>query len=70
MADGRVFRVPFVGMDRAHHYLAGVGPDPRLDRHAALRPKPPRVAPEFFLHPQRRIERALWMIFMRDRRAE
>ncbi len=57
-------------LDRAHHYLAGVGPDPRLDWHAALRPETPRVAPELFLHPQRRVERALGMVFMRNRRPE
>ncbi len=57
------------GAERAHHHLAGVGPDTRLDRHSALRPKPRRVLTQCLLHPQRRVERPLRMVLVRNRGA-
>ena len=35
MADRRVFGMPVAGRDRAHHHLAGIHADARLDRQVA-----------------------------------
>ena len=68
--DRRVLNLTRAGRDRAHDDLTGVDADARLDRHSSISDDLRRVAFQFLLHPQRRIERALRMVLVRDRRAE
>ena len=70
MPDRRVLGLPCAGRDRAHHHFAGVHADARLDRQVPVFAQLRRVAPQLLLHPQRRVERALRMVLVRDRRAE
>src|SRR5208337_628888 len=70
MSDRRVLDLARAGCDRAHHNFAGVYADANLDRCAPFGLELRAIAPQFLLHPQRRVERALRMIFMRDGRAE
>ncbi len=70
MPNRGVLRMAAAGLNRPHHGLAGVGPDADLQRRLALASQLLGVAADIFLHPQRRIERALGMILMRNRRAE
>ena len=62
--------MPAFSLNRADHRFARVHPDASLKRQFALHPQPIRVALEILLHPQRRIQRALRMILVGDRRAE
>ena len=70
MADGSVLGMSAAGCDRAHHDFAGVHAHAALQRIAAIGDELRRVATQLFLHPQRRVQRALRMILVRDGRAE
>src|SRR4029077_8210008 len=70
MSDWRVFDMRRTGGYRADNYFAGVYTNPNLDRRAPFGLELRTVPPQLFLHPQRRIERALGMVLVRDRRAE
>src|SRR5229473_7045331 len=70
MANRRILRVSFAGLNRTDHYLAGVDADPRLQIDSLLRAQPFSVTPHLLLHPQSRIERALGMVLVRDRGTE
>ncbi len=70
VADGRIFGLAFSGPDLPHHDLAGVHAGPDLDWSAPLDTLAVGEAANFLLQPQRRIERALGVIFVRHRRAE
>ena len=70
MSNRRVLGMPFGGLDSAHDYLARVDADANLDRRPATLAQRRRIAPQLFQHPQRRIQRALSMILVRERRAE
>ena len=70
MPNRGVLRMAAAGLNRPHHGLAGVGPDPDLERRLALASELLGVAPHLLLHPQRRIERAQGMVLVRDWSAE
>jgi hypothetical protein len=70
MSDWCVFRMAIAGGDGAHHHLTGVYSDASLKRQLSLHPKPIGVALKLILYAQSRIQRALRMVFVRDRRAE
>ena len=70
MPNRRVLDLTRAGLDRAHHDFARVDPDAALDRAAAVGDDLRRIAFQLLLHPQRRIERALRMVLVGDRRAE
>src|SRR6516162_8829407 len=70
MADRSIFGLPLAGLNRAHDDLADVGADPDLEIHSLFRAQPFSEAAYIILHPERRIEGALRMIFMRNRRTE
>ena len=70
MPDRRVLGVRVAGRYRAHHGFAGVDTDTRLDWRIPRLRHFRRVAAHLLLHAKCRIERALRMILMRDRRAE
>ena len=70
MADRSVLGVSAASCDRAHHDFASVHADAALQRIAAVGDQLGRVATKFFLHAESRIERALRMVLVRDRRAE
>ncbi len=70
MSDRRVFDLPRAGLERAHHHLAGVDPNPALDRAAAVGDYFRRIPLQLLLHPHCGIQRALGMVLMGDRRAE
>ena len=57
-------------LDRTDDHFAGVDADARFNRHSAIGDQLRRVTFQFFLHPERGIERALRMVLVRDRRAE
>ena len=58
------------GLDRAHHHLAGVQPHADFDRRASLLTQLGGVALEVLLHLERRQQRPLRMVFVRDWRTE
>jgi len=70
MPDRRVLDVSLANRQGAHHHLARVHPDPRLDGHRARRTQLRRVAPHLLLQAQRRVECPLRVILVRHRRAE
>ena len=70
MPDRRVFDLPRASSDRADHDFAGVHTDSNLNRSASFGTLAVGVAADFLLHPQRRIERALRMVLVREWRAE
>ena len=70
MPDRRVLGMPRGSLDRAHHDFASIHADADLDRRQASFAECRRVAPEIFLHPQRRIQRALRMVLVGERSAE
>src|SRR6516162_9348940 len=70
MPDRRVFGLTRASSDLTHHDFAGVHTDSNLNRRASLGMLAVAVAADFVLHPQRRIERALWMVLMCHRRPE
>jgi hypothetical protein len=70
MADRRVLGTPGGRLDRTHHDFAGVHADADLDRRQAALAQGGGVAAEVILHPQGRIQRALRMVFVCERRAE
>jgi hypothetical protein len=59
-----------VGPDRAHHDLADVHADPRLDRQMTRLAQSCRVALHLVLDSECRVQRSLRMVFVGDRRAE
>jgi hypothetical protein len=61
--------VRVAGLDRPHHHLASIDADPRFHGKVAALTQFYRVAPQILLHSQRRVERTLGMVFVRDRRA-
>src|SRR5216684_1029270 len=69
-ASPLIFDLPRASSDRADHDFAGVHTDSNLNRSASFGTLAVGVAADFLLHPQRRIERALRMVLMRNRRAE
>jgi hypothetical protein len=68
-SDRRVFLLS-TGFDRAEHHLSGVRTDSDLQRRTAVGPQLVGVAADFVLHPQRRIQGSLRMVFMRHGSAE
>src|SRR6516225_4838525 len=70
MANRSVFGVTLAGLQRTHHHLAGVEPRPRLQRQSSLYAKLIGIAAELLLQANRRLERALWMVLVRERGAE
>ncbi len=70
MPNRRVLGMRVVGANRSHHNFAGIEPDPNLDRRTSLCAQPGRIFRHVLLQPQRRVESALRMILMRDRRTE
>ena len=70
MANRRVFSMSVAGRDRAHDDFAGVHADARFDRQIAGLAQSSRVAFQLFLHPQRRVQRALRMVLVRNRSTE
>ena len=70
MSDRRVFDLTRAGLERAHHHFAGVDPNPALDRRAAVGYHFGRIPFQLLLQAQRRVQRALRMVFMRRGRAE
>jgi len=70
MPDRRVLDLTGASLDRADHDFAGVDADAALDRGAALGEHLCRIPFELILHAQRRIERPLRMVLMRQRRPE
>jgi hypothetical protein len=70
MPNWGVFRMSVVSLDRPHHHLARVDPDPCLYGKVPRLTQLYRVAAQLLLHPKRRVKRALRMILVRDRRAE
>src|SRR5579864_8340064 len=70
MPNRSVFGMRIAGPDRAHHDLAGINSDASLDGRMSRLAKFRRVTSHLLLYPQRRIQRALRMVLMRDRRAE
>ncbi len=69
MTNWGVLSVP-AGVDHAQNHFASVDTDTRLRGWLTLRRKPLPMLPQCLLQPQRRIECALGMVLMRDRRAE
>lgn len=70
MSDRSIFGLPLAGLNGAHDDLADVGADPDLEIHSSFRTQPFSEAAYIILHPERRIERTLRMVLVRDRRAE
>jgi hypothetical protein len=70
MPDWCVLSLSRAGRDRTHHDLAGVYADAPFDRQIPGFAQSRRIAFQFFLDAQRRIERPLRMVLVRDRRAE
>jgi hypothetical protein len=68
MANRRVLGVG-TSLNRTHHHLACIYPDPNPQWSLLLGSHPVAVAPHLFLHSQCGVERTLWMVFVRDRRA-
>src|SRR5262245_66331633 len=50
MSDRRVFSMHGAGLDSSHHYLAGIGSRPELDRGASFGSQTGAIAPDFILH--------------------
>ena len=67
---GGVFSLGTAGRDRPHYDRARVDAYADLDRRSSLLLKFAPVAAQFILHSERRIERALRMVLMRDWGAE
>ncbi len=70
MADRCVLDVLIAGLNRAHHHFAGIESDANLDRRSALGAQ---IAGELFdllLHPERRQQCALRMVFVGHGSAE
>ena len=65
-----VVGVQVLGADRAHHHFAGVDADADLQCDPLCQTHAVGVAAHLVLHAQRRIQRPLRMVFVRDRRAE
>ena len=70
MADRRIFDLALAGLNRAHHHVADVGADTDLESHSLFSAQPVGQAAYLVLHPQRRVERPLRMIFAGGRRTE
>src|SRR5205807_560267 len=70
MPDRSVLGAMLAGLNRAHHHLAGIQPDANLDRRAPLLAQLACVPLEVLLHLERREQRPLRMVFVRDRRPE
>ena len=70
MADRRILGLTFAGLNRAHDDLADVGADPDLQIHSFFRTQPFSEAAYIILHPERRIQRALGMVLVRNWRPE
>ena len=70
MPDWCVFGTPLGSVDRAHHDFSGIHADANLDRRPASLAERRRIAPQLFLHPERRIQRTLRVILVSERSAE
>jgi hypothetical protein len=70
VADRIVVRTADVRARGPHDDLAGVDADADGERQPALLPQPLRPPADVLLHAQRRVEGALGMVLVRDRRAE
>jgi len=58
------------GTDRTNHNFARIDPDPDFERRIAGFAQPCRIFPHLILHPEGREQRAMGVIFVRDRRTE
>jgi hypothetical protein len=66
MSNRRVLGLSLPGGYGTDYHFPGVHTDARLERKVPVFPQLGRIAPQFFLHPERRVERALRMVLVRE----
>jgi hypothetical protein len=70
MADRSIFNLTLAGLNRAHHHIADVGADAGLEIYPFFCAQSLCEAVHLLLHSQSRVEGALWMVFVSNRRTE
>ena len=70
MSNGRIFDSRIIGPHTADHHLTGIYANPHEDRQSARLAQRVRVASDSVLQFERGVDRALRMVFVRDRGAE